>query len=46
LPNRFIGDDNPALGQKVFHVAKAQRETMIQPDGVTDNCRMESVSTV
>jgi hypothetical protein len=46
LPNGFIGDDNSTFGQKVFHVSKTQTETVIQPNCVTDNCRMKSVSVV
>ena len=39
LPNRFVGDRDPALGQQIFRVAEAETETMVEPDGVTDDFR-------
>jgi len=46
VPNGFIRDGNATFVQKVFHIPKAQTEAMIQPNGVTDDCRMKSVSMV
>src|ERR1700726_2533260 len=31
LTHRFVGDDDPALGQKLFDIAKTEREAEIQP---------------
>ena len=37
LPNRFIAHEDAPLSQKVFNVAVAQREAVVEPDRVTDN---------
>jgi hypothetical protein len=29
LSNRFIGHDNPRLGQKLFHIAKTERKAIL-----------------
>jgi hypothetical protein len=42
LPDRFIGDDDSALGQKLFHVTKAERETERQPHRMADDFRREA----
>ncbi len=41
LPHRFIGHDDPALGQKFLNIAKTEREAEIQPHRVADNLRRE-----
>ena len=43
-PDRLVGDHDPALSQQVLHITKAETETMVEPDGVTDNFRGKSVS--
>jgi hypothetical protein len=35
--NRFIGDDDPAFGEKIFDISEAQGETMVNPDRVVDD---------
>ena len=42
----FIRDNNSAFGQKIFNITEAQTETMIDPYGVADNFRRETVSVV
>ncbi len=37
LPKRFIRHHDPALCQKLFNIAKAEREAKIQPNRVADN---------
>jgi hypothetical protein len=37
LPNRFIGDDNPALCEKLLDITLTERKAEIQPDSVTDS---------
>jgi hypothetical protein len=46
LPNGLVGDDDSAFCHEVLDVSEAQTESMIQPDGVTDDLRWESVSVV
>ena len=46
LPNRFIGDHDPALCQQFFNIAKAEREAEIQPHRVADDFRWEAESFV
>ncbi len=46
LPNRLVGDDDPALGQKIFDITEAQAEPMIEPDGVADDLRRKAMSVV
>jgi hypothetical protein len=35
--HRFVGDIQTSLGEQIFHVAVAERETHIQPNGVPDD---------
>jgi len=46
MSNRFIGDDDSALSKKIFDVAETQTETVIKPDGMTDDLRRKSVSVI
>ena len=46
LPNRLVGDNDPALGRKIFDITEAQAEPMIEPDGVADDLRRKSMSMV
>jgi hypothetical protein len=46
LPDRLVGDDDPALRQQILDVAVAQAEAVIKPGGVTDDLGRESVSVV
>jgi hypothetical protein len=46
LSNGFTRNGNSTLGQKVFHIPKAQTEAMTQPNRVTDDCRRQWVSVV
>ena len=45
LPNRLVGDNDPALCQKIFDIAEAQAEPMIEPDGMADDLDRKTVST-
>ena len=44
--NGFVRHSNAALGQKIFHIAEAQAEAMIDPNSVADDFRREAVSAV
>ena len=46
LPDSLVGDDNPPLRQKLLDIAEAQRESVIQPDSVTNDLGRETVSVV
>ena len=45
-PDGFIGNNNPAFGEEIFDITEAQAETVIDPDGVADDFRWETVSVV
>ena len=45
-PNRFIGYEDAPFGQKIFNVTEAQTEAMIDPYGVANDLRRETVSVV
>ena len=44
--NRFIRDGDVSLSQQIFHITEAQTEAMIEPYGVADDFRRETVSAV
>jgi hypothetical protein len=44
--NRLVGDRNPALGEQIFDVAKAQCEPEIEPDRLLNDLGREPVSVV
>src|SRR5260370_28669319 len=46
LSNRFIGDDDSALGQKLFNITKTEREAEIQPDCVANDFRRKAETFV
>ena len=33
----FVGNDDPALGEQLFHIPKAQAELIIMPAGVAND---------
>jgi hypothetical protein len=37
LPDGLVGDDDSPLRKKLLDIAEAQRESVIQPDRVTDD---------
>ena len=45
-PDRFVRNSDSSFGQQIFHIPKAQTETMIDPYGVADDFRRETVSVV
>jgi hypothetical protein len=46
LANRFVGDDDTADEQELFHVTMAQRKAEIQPDGMADDLTGEPMTFV
>jgi hypothetical protein len=44
--NRFVGHRDAALGEKVFNVAKAESEAIVQPDGMTDDLGRKPVAPI
>ena len=44
--DRFIGNGDAALSQQVLDIAKAQAESVVQPDRVADDFRRKSISAV
>ena len=45
-PNRLIRDGDSPFGEKILDIAEAQAETMVSPDGVTDDFRRETVTVI
>lgn len=41
--NGFPSDDDASLGEEIFVIAVAEVESIIEPDGITDDVRRESV---
>jgi len=37
LSDGFIRDGDPTFGQEFFHFTEAEAESIVEPDGVTDN---------
>ena len=46
LSDGFIRHNDSAFGQKIFNITEAQTEAMIDPYGVADDFRRETVSVV
>jgi len=42
-PDGFVRDRDTALGEQVFDVAEAERESVVEPDGVADDRGREAV---
>lgn len=42
----FVGDEDAALSQDQFHIAQAEAEHMVQPDGMTDDLGGEPMTIV
>ncbi len=45
-PDGLVRNNDSAFGQKIFHIPKAETEAMIDPYGVSDDFRRETVSVV
>ena len=46
MSNGFVGDGNAALRQEILYIAEAHAETMVDPDGVTNDLRWETMSAI
>jgi hypothetical protein len=46
LPNRFIGYDDAALGEKIFDIPETQAEAMISPHRIADDLGREPIAGV
>src|SRR5215210_4157687 len=46
LPDALMADDDASLGQDKLHLAQAQAEHVVQPDGIADDLGWEAVSGV
>ena len=44
--NRFIGNLDSTLCQKVFDISETEAEPMVQPNGVTDDLRRKSMTVI
>ena len=42
--NRFSADSDTSFGKKIFDVSVAEIETIVEPDGVGNDLRWESVT--
>lgn len=45
-PNRFIGNGDSAFGQQILDVTQAQLESMVVPNGTTDDLWRKAVATI
>ncbi len=46
IPNRFVGNNNSSLCQKVLNIAKAETKPVIEPDCMTDDPGRKTISVV
>ena len=46
LPNGLVRHGNTAFGEKIFCISETQAETVVEPDGVTDDVLGTSVSAL
>jgi len=46
LADRFVADDDAALGEEILHVAEAEMEPEVEPDSVGDDLRRKTVAAV
>ena len=46
LPDRLIGDDDAALGEKIFDIPETQAEAMISPHRIADDLGRETIPGV
>ena len=46
LPDRLAVDGDPAFGEKILDIAKAEPKAMVEPDRVTDDLGREAVAVV
>ncbi len=46
LPDRLVADDDPAFGKQILDVTKTEMKAKIQPHGVGDDLRRESVAAI
>src|ERR1700674_4229834 len=44
--NRFIRDDDSPFGEKILDIPEAQAETMVNPDGITDDFWRETMTVI
>ena len=44
--NRFVGHRDATLREKVLYIAKAQREPMVQPNGMADDFGWKAVASI
>ena len=43
VPNRLIGHGDTPFGEEIFDIPETQAETVVEPDGVTDDLGRESI---
>ena len=42
LADRFVADNDAALAKEILHVAEAEMEPEVEPDGVSDDLRRKA----
>ena len=45
-PDRLVGDFNAALGKEILDITVAKTESIIEPDGIADDIRRETMTGV
>ena len=46
LADRLVADDDPAFGEEILNVTKAEMKAKIQPHGVSDDLGREAVAPI
>ena len=46
LPNSLIDDHNALFGEQLFGLTEAEAETMVKPNGMTDNFAWKAMALV
>ena len=46
LPDRLVGDADPAFGEKILDITKTQAKAVVQADRVTDDLGREAVAVI
>jgi len=46
LLDGLIGDGDGSLGEKIFHLSKAEAEAVVEPDGMADDLWWKAVTMV
>ena len=46
IPNCLVRNTDASLSKQIFDISKAQREPMVQPDGMADDFRWKTMASI